>query len=239
VFDVTRNLGGTRQTFTGGLALNLNSLGATLEGFFTFDGTWRNPLGIAPNLTISHIDLSLALQIPSLVPAKFGMGISASLSAGSLGTAFLLGGLQIDVANVGAAGNGMYGNITNLNLAIMVYGLVPSMSKIPLRAFQSISVASAVFSVVPGTSSITFPSGFVAPAGVSIDIRNINFFDKFQVIRAGFVLSTAPLNPFVSANLVLSVIDLRAVKITSASKQFDWAQCQLLLFASSWLQAVL
>ncbi len=217
VFDVTRNLGGTRQTFTGGLALNLNSLGATLEGFFAFDGTWRNPLGIAPNLTISHIDLSLALQIPSLVPAKFGMGISASLSAGSLGTAFLSGGLQIDVANVGAAGNGMFGNITNLNLAIMVYGLVPSMSKTPLRAFQSISVASAVFSVVPGTSSITFPNGFVAPAGVSIDIRNINFFDKFQVIRAGFVLSTAPLNPFVSANLVLSVIDLKAVKITSAS----------------------
>ncbi len=217
VFDVTRNLGGARQTFTGGLALNLNSLGATLEGFFTYDGTWKNPLGIAPNLTISHIDLTLALQIPSLIPAKFGMGISASLGAGSLGTAYLSGGLQIDLANAGAGGNGMFGNITNLNLAILVYGLVPSMSKTPLRAFQSISVASAVFSVVPGTSSITFPSGFVAPAGVSIDIRNINFFDKFQVIRAGFVLSTAPLNPFVSANLVLSVIDLKVVKITSAS----------------------
>jgi hypothetical protein len=202
MFDVRRNLGGTMMRFQGGMMLDLSSSGGTLEGFFIFDGKWQNPMGFTPNLVIYHIDLSLGISLPELLPLKFGMGLIASLDGGKYGILKFEGGLQVDLKNAAGGDNAMYVNLTNFNLATVVYGFIPSFPPGAGEVMRSLGVDWAFISVNLGTGPITFPTGYTAQPGFFLDVVNLNIFNVVTVIKGHLVISTGT-DPYFNGSLEL------------------------------------
>ncbi len=207
MFDVRRNLGGDMMRFRGGIMLDLSTTGGTLQGFFIFDGKWKNPMGFTPNLIIYHIDLSMGISLPELLPLKFGMGLVASLDAGKYGIAKFEGGLQVDLKNAAGGDNAMYVNLTNFNLATVVYGFIPSFPASAGSVMKSLGVDWAFISVNLGTGPITFPSGYTAQPGFFLDVVNLNLFDVVTVLKGHVAISTGT-DPYFNGSL-----ELKKVKI--------------------------
>ncbi len=207
LFDVRRNLGGEMMRFQGGIMLDLSSSGGTLEGFFIFDGKWQNPMGFTPNLIIHHIDLSLGIGLPELVPVKFGMGLIASLDGGKYGILRFEGGLQLDLKNLGSGDNAMYVNLTNFNLATVVYGFLPFFPPAAGEVMQTLGVDWAFVSINLAKGPITFLTGYTAQPGFFLDVVNLNIFNVVTVVKGHLAIATGD-DPYFNGTLELKKVSI-------------------------------
>ena len=139
VFTYYRVLGGDSLLFVGEIGLQLNELGGNLDGLFLFEGAWKNPFGLCPQLTVYTIGLSLSLNLETMLPDSFGMIVSASVGQVNVSGQILVDAATPDVGNAVAM------SATNLYLGQIVLAFISDLPSWTYDVLNSISCDAITF----------------------------------------------------------------------------------------------